>query len=71
QTTGGTALPVALEIIAPNTALATGFGAANLTSSVADGLIEVSALGGIAQLGTLLAGDGTGAGSGPGYQILV
>jgi filamentous hemagglutinin family protein len=70
-TTGGTAATFAPEIIAPATALAPGFGAANLTSSVADGLISVTALNGVAQLGTLTAGTGTGLGSGIGYQILV
>jgi filamentous hemagglutinin family protein len=70
-TTGGTAATFAPEIIAPATALAPGFGAANLTSSADDGVITVTALGGVAQLGALTAGTGAGLGSGAGYQILV
>jgi filamentous hemagglutinin family protein len=59
QTTGGTAATgTTLEINAPVTKLAEGFGAATLTAKPADALITVNAVQGIAQLGTLTAGTG-------------
>ncbi|MBX9662994.1 hypothetical protein [Novosphingobium sp.] len=59
KTTGGTAASgTALEIINPATKLAPGFGAATLTATPANATITVSAVGGVAQLGTLTAGTG-------------
>ncbi len=59
RTTGGTAATgTTLEINAPATKLAEGFGAATLTAKPADALITVNAVQGIAQLGTLTAGTG-------------
>lgn len=57
-TTGGTAGTVSLE----NATLATGFNGANLTSTATDGYISVNAANGIAQLGTVSAGDTFGFG---------
>lgn len=61
-TTGGTALTPNVEFIGFGTQLAPGFGNANLTSTRIDGLVDVSAINGIAQLGTVRAGTGTGVG---------
>ncbi|WP_232496122.1 filamentous hemagglutinin N-terminal domain-containing protein [Novosphingobium kaempferiae] len=61
-TTGGTALSPNVEFIGFGTQLAPGFGNASLTSTRIDGTVDVSALRGIAQLGTLRAGTGTGIG---------
>jgi filamentous hemagglutinin family protein len=68
-TTGGApAASTSLEILAPATALAPGFGAANLEATAAGSRVVVSA-GGVAQLGTLLAGSLAGPGGGD--QIVV
>jgi filamentous hemagglutinin family protein len=68
-TTGGApAAGTSLEILSPATALTPGFGAANLQATAPGSRIVVSA-GGVAQLGTLLAG--TLVGPGGGDQIVV